>query len=135
MKKLLLIINPVTAKSAVTPVLIDVIDCFEKGGYEVTVHVTQYKNDTQETVRRVGEDYDTVVCAGGDGTLNETVSAVISLDRKPKIGYLPTGTTNDFAVSWGIPRKPLEAAKQIVSADGDNMCCAAPVIISSNASG
>ena len=115
MKRLLLLINPVTARTALTPALIDVIDCFEKGGYEVTVHVTQYKNDTFETVRRVGWEYDTVVCAGGDGTLNETVSAVIGFEKKPTVGYIPAGTTNDFAVSWGIPRKPLEAAQRIVS--------------------
>ena len=117
MKKLLLIINPVTARSAVTPALIDVIDCFEKGGCAVTVHVTQYKNDTFDTVKKLGGDYDVIVCAGGDGTLNETVSAVISLERKPKIGYLPTGTTNDFAVSWGIPRKPLDAARKITNTE------------------
>ena len=116
-KKLLLIINPVTARAAVTPALIDVIDCFEKAGYRVSVHVTQYKNDTFDTVKRVGGDYDTVVCAGGDGTLNETVSAAISLEKKPKVGYLPTGTTNDFAVSWGIPRKPLEAARRIAEGE------------------
>ena len=117
MKKLLLVINPVTAKAALSPALIDVMDCFEKGGYEVTVHVTQYKNDTQDTVKRIGAQFDTVVCAGGDGTLNETVAAILTLGRKPGIGYLPAGTTNDFAVSWGIPRKPLDAAARIVSGE------------------
>ncbi len=113
MKKLLLLINPVTARSALTPHLIDVIDCFEKGGYAVTTHVTQRKNDTQDTVKSIGEQFDTVVCAGGDGTLNETVSAVLEFGRKPKVGYIPAGTTNDFAVSWGIPRKPVQAAERI----------------------
>ena len=132
MKKLLLIINPVTARAAVTPALIDVIDCFEKGGYRVTVHVTQYKNDTYDTVKQIGGDYDTVVCAGGDGTLNETVSAVLTLENKPKVGYLPTGTTNDFAVSWGIPRKPLEAARRIMEAEASpmdvNVFCGRPYV-------
>ncbi len=132
MKKLLLIINPVTAKQTVSPVLFDLIDRFEKGGYAVRVHITQHKDDTQETVRRLGGEFDTVVCAGGDGTLNETVSAVLELDRKPAIGYLPTGTTNDFAVSWGIPRKPLEAADRIVSSDpvptDVNLFCGRPYI-------
>ena len=132
MKKLLLIINPVTARAAVTPALIDVIDCFEKGGYRVTVHVTQYKNDTYDTVKQIGGDYDTVVCAGGDGTLNETVSAVLTLENKPKVGYLPTGTTNDFAVSWGIPRKPLEAARRITEAEASpmdvNVFCGRPYV-------
>ena len=117
MKKLLFIINPVTARSTLHPSLIDVIDTFEKGGYEVTVHITQYKNDTKETVQRLGENYDLIVCAGGDGTLNETVSAVVGLDKKPKIGYIPAGTTNDFATSWGIPKKPVAAAENIVNSE------------------
>ena len=74
MKKLLLIINPVTARATVTPYLIDVIDTFEKGGYAVDVHITKKKNDACELITAVGGEYDTVVCAGGDGTLNETVT-------------------------------------------------------------
>ena len=132
MKKLLLIVNPVTAKQTVSPVLFDLVDLFEKGGYEIRVHITQHKDDTQETVKRLGEQFDTVVCAGGDGTLNETVSAVLELEHKPEIGYLPTGTTNDFAVSWGIPRRPLEAAARIVSSEpvptDVNLFCGRPYI-------
>ena len=117
MKKLLFIINPVTAKAALTPCLVDILDTFGRAGYEATTHVTTYKNDTQDTVRAIGEGYDTIVCAGGDGTLNETVSGVIGFADKPKIGYIPSGTTNDFAVSWGIPRKPLAAAERIAAGE------------------
>lgn len=117
MKKLLFLINPVTAKTTITPHLIDIIDIFEKGGYDVTVHVTKRKNDTREITEAVGSAYDVVVCTGGDGTLNETVSGVIGLAKKPRIGYIPAGTTNDFATSWGIPKKPLDAARSIVSTE------------------
>ena len=95
MKKLLLLINPVTARSALTPHLIDVIDCFEKGGYAVTTHVTQRKNDTQDTVKSIGEQFDTVVCAGGDGTLNEVVNGAAGSDFA-EVGCIPAGTGNDF---------------------------------------
>lgn len=115
MKKLLFIINPVTTKPAISPHLIDVIDTFERGGYEVNVHISKHKNDTCEITEKYGSEYDTVVCAGGDGTLNETVSGVMRLEKKPCIGYIPAGTTNDFAYSWGIPKKPLDAARSIVS--------------------
>ena len=115
--KLLLIINPVTAKAAVTPHLIDIIDIFENGGYDVTVHISKHKNNIKELVSTVGEDYDVVVSAGGDGTLNETVSGALWLNKKPKIGYIPSGTTNDFAKSWGIPTNPVAIAKHIVSAE------------------
>lgn len=118
MKKLLFVINPVTAKAAVTPYLIDIIDLFVRGGYDVNVYVTQNKTDTERVVFERGSDYDTVVCAGGDGTLNGTVTGVLKIEdaKKPYIGYIPAGTTNDFASSWGIPKNPLVAAKSIVSA-------------------
>ena len=74
MKKLLFIINPVTAKAALTPSLIDILDTFGRAGYAVTTHVTRYKHDTQDTVRAIGSQFATIVCAGGDGPLNETVS-------------------------------------------------------------
>ena len=117
MKKLLFLVNPITARATVTPHLIDIIDIFEKSGYDVTIHITKRRDDIREMMMSVGSYYDTVVCAGGDGTLNETVSGVIKLDKKPKIGYIPSGTTNDFAQSWGIPKKPLDAAKSIVTTD------------------
>lgn len=119
MKKLLFVINPVTAKAAVTPYLIDIIDLFVKDGYEVNTYVTQDKADTERVVVEKGSLYDTIVCAGGDGTLNGTVSGVLKLecDKKPNIGYIPAGTTNDFASSWGIPKNPLVAAKSIVGAE------------------
>ncbi len=112
LKKLLLIINPVTARAAVTPALIDVIDCFEKAGYRVSVHVTQYKNDTFDTVKQIGGDYDTVVCAGGDGTLNECVSGLAQAGLQRPLGYIPCGSTNDFAASHGLSDNiPLEAKR------------------------
>ncbi len=119
MKKLLLIINPVTAKSVISPHLVDVIDIFESGGYEVTVHIAKAKSDTTKIVEEHGGEYDTVVCVGGDGTLNETVTGIMNItsENKPNVGYIPAGTTNDFAGSWEIPKKPVSAAKSIVSTD------------------
>lgn len=117
MKKLLFLINPKTAKPVINPYAIDIIDIFIKGGYEVTVHVTQNRNDTENTARSVGENYDIIVCAGGDGTLNGTVSGIFNLKNKPKVGYIPAGTTNDFAASWGIPKNPVDAARSIITTE------------------
>lgn len=114
MKNLLLIVNPVTAKAAMTPCIIDIVDKFEKAGYDVKVHISKSKGDVTEYVAENGASFDVVVCAGGDGTLNETITGVLRLDTRPKIGYIPSGTTNDFAKSWGIPQKPLEAAQAII---------------------
>ncbi len=114
MKKMLLIINPVTAKALLSPHLIDIVDIFVKGGYDVTTYTTQDKDDANRTAKERAGDFDTIVCAGGDGTLNGVISGMIDLPVKPLLGYIPAGTTNDFANSWGIPRNPLEAARNIV---------------------
>lgn len=114
MKKLLLIINPVTAKAIISPHLIDIIDIFENGGYNVSVHISKSKGEVCGYVENNGSFYDTVVCAGGDGTLSETISGVLKLSNRPPIGYIPSGTTNDFAASWGIPKKPVDAARAII---------------------
>lgn len=117
MKKLLFIVNPVTARADITPHMIDVIDLFEKHNFEVTVHITQNADDARNITAALGEYYDVVVAAGGDGTLNQTVSGIFGLKKKPKLGYIPAGTTNDFALSWGIPKEPLKAAESIVTTD------------------
>ena len=114
MKRLLFMVNPVTAKSAVTPHMIDIIDLFEKSGYDVTVHISKAKGDISSFVTDYGALFDVIVCAGGDGTLSETISGSLKLEKRPKIGYIPSGTTNDFAKSWGIPLKPMEAARAVV---------------------
>lgn len=117
MKDLLLIINPVTAKSTISPYLVDIVDLFENNGYCVKLHITKGKGDAKIITHELGGAFDTIVCAGGDGTLNETVSGVLNLKNKPKLGYIPSGTTNDFASSWGIPKNPIDAANSIVSTD------------------
>lgn len=114
MSRLLFIVNPVTAKNTITPYIIDVIDTFIKGGYRVETHITQDKDDVGRVIAEHGGEFDVIACAGGDGTLNNTVTAILKLDKKPKIGYIPAGTTNDFATSWGIPKKPVAAASSIV---------------------
>lgn len=117
MKKMLFIINPVTAKAMISPHMVDILDIFIKGGYDVTTYITQDKDDTKRTAAERAHEFDTIVCAGGDGTLNGVISGLLDLEKKPTLGYIPSGTTNDFANSWGIPRNPLEAAKNIVNFD------------------
>ena len=117
MKRALFLINPQTAKAALSPHLIDIIDLLEKSGYAVQIHMTQSKGDACRTVTAIGDKFSLVICAGGDGTLNETVSGLLHTETKPPIGYIPSGTTNDFAVSWGIPTNPLEAAHTIVRSE------------------
>lgn len=118
MKRLLFIYNPHAGKELLKPKLSDVIDIFVKAGYEVVVYPTQAYRDAYKKVRKYKtEDFDLVVCSGGDGTLDEVVTGMMKRDpdKRAPIGYIPTGTTNDFASSLHIPRKLLEAADNAVN--------------------
>ncbi|MCI5870084.1 MAG: YegS/Rv2252/BmrU family lipid kinase [Dorea sp.] len=118
MKRLLFIYNPHAGKELLKPKLSDVIDIFVKAGYEVVVYPTQAYRDAYKKVKKYkAEDYDLVVCSGGDGTLDEVVTGMMKRDpdTRTPIGYIPTGTTNDFASSLHIPRKLLEAADNAVN--------------------
>lgn len=104
MRKLLFIFNPFSGKAKIKNYLCNIIDSFNKAGYEVTAYATQYKGQAKEIAFQKGGGYDLIVCSGGDGTLNEVVSGLMGLEKKPNIGYIPSGSTNDFANSIGLPK-------------------------------
>ena len=112
MSKLLFIFNPLSGKGLIKHNLLDIIDIFTKAGYDVTVRPTQSQLDAYEYIRAHGSEFDRIVVSGGDGTLNEGVEGLMSFpreERKP-IGYIPAGTTNDFASTLNIPKDMEEAA-------------------------
>lgn len=109
-KQMLLIINPRSGKGQIRTKLLDILDIFIKAGYRVQVHVTQKAMDAKEAVLCCGGRKDLIVCTGGDGTLNETICGVLELPKKVTLGYIPAGSTNDFAASLKIPRQMLAAA-------------------------
>lgn len=119
MKKLLFVYNPRAGKEMLKPRLSDVLDIFVKAGYEVTVHPTQAYRDAYYQIKEyeVGK-YDLIVCSGGDGTIDEVATGMMKRREMGKdvvpVGYIPAGTTNDFAKSLHIPRKPLAAADNAV---------------------
>ena len=114
MKKLLFIYNPNAGTGVLRPSLADVLDVFVKEGYEVTAYPTQKVEDALEKTRDFVEDYEVVVCSGGDGTLNEVVNGMVARQSRVPIGYIPAGTTNDFARSMEIPKNMLQAAQVAV---------------------
>ncbi len=113
--KALLIVNPVSGKKRINTELVGIISHLEKGGYITTVHVTDSRGDATETARLYGSEYDVIICCGGDGTLSETVNGMIAGGHKTKIGYIPSGTTNDFANGIGLSSDVIKAADDIVS--------------------
>ena len=114
MKSLLFILNPSAGRKHIKTKLFDIVDLFVKEGYNVRVYPTQAKADAIRIVSEEGWLYDMIVCAGGDGTLDEVVTGCMKCGCETPIGYIPCGTTNDFARSLGIPKDSLRAAKRIV---------------------
>lgn len=114
MDKLLFIYNPYAGKGLIKPILSDIIDVMVKGGFQVEVHTTQYQGEAIEVAKRAAEslEYDRIICSGGDGTLDEVVTGVMTLpqEKRPKIGYIPAGSTNDFGNSLGISKDMVKSA-------------------------
>ncbi|MGN0313866.1 MAG: diacylglycerol/lipid kinase family protein [Fusicatenibacter sp.] len=113
-KKLLFIFNPLSGKAQITSKLFEIIDVFVKGGYEVIVHPTQAVGDGYEKTKELAPEVDLVVCSGGDGTLDEVVSGLMDLDDRVPLGYIPAGSTNDFANSLSISKDMVQAARDII---------------------
>ena len=108
-KKLLFILNPRAGRNKPHGPLFDALAILSGAGYLIRIHETSAPGDAADTAAREGAGYDLVVAAGGDGTLNEVISGLMRLDAPPPLGYLPQGTTNDFASSLQIPRTPASA--------------------------
>ncbi len=121
MKKLLFIINPNSGKKGSKADLIEALNIFSKNGYKVEVYCTQAQNDCFEKICKVGQKYDVVVVSGGDGTLNETTNGLMYLDEqsRPLIGYIPTGTMNDFSKNFDLSSDFKESALKIIGGRTD----------------
>lgn len=114
-KKLYFLLNPTSGKGQIKNHLLEIVDTFVKAGYEVTIHTTQAQGDALRIIPEVADEYDLIVCSGGDGTLDEVVTGMIRCDSLTPIGYIPAGSTNDFAQSLHIPSNMVKAAEVAVS--------------------
>ncbi len=115
-KRLLFIYNPHAGKELLKPKISDIVDIFVKAGYEVVIYPTQSYRDAYRKVKEYdSKEYDLVVCSGGDGTIDEVVTGMMERSEREPVGYIPTGTTNDFANSLHIPKGLLVAADNAVN--------------------
>ena len=114
MRKLLFLVNPNAGQRRVNKSLTDIIGIFNEGGYEVTVFLTNGPGNGTQIVQERAADYDLVVCAGGDGTLNETITGVLRAGADCPVGYIPCGSTNDFASTLKLSTDVVQAAKDIM---------------------
>ena len=120
-KKMLFVYNPKAGKERIRSNLLDIIDIFSKAGYEVTVYPTQKAGDAIKAVKNRDNIYDIVTCSGGDGTLDEVVNGMWQSKNRVPIGYVPAGSTNDCAMSLGIPSAMHASAEALVK--GEEYAC------------
>lgn len=121
MKKLLLIINPVAGRNQAQADLFKMVRVFAEHDCEVTVYPTQGPQDCTRKVLADAGRFDLVVCCGGDGTLNEMVSGMMQREDHVPMGYIPLGSTNDFAASLHLPSHVEEAALRCVEGTAFHM--------------
>ena len=114
MKKLLFILNPFSGQKKANRYLPEIIQMFNQAGYETVVHITSGHGDATLAVERQGTDKDLIVCCGGDGTLNETITGLLHIGADIPVGYIPAGTTNDFASSLKLSHNVLQATQDIL---------------------
>lgn len=115
MKKLLMILNPRAGQRRVNRFLPDIIRLFIDHGYRCEVYVTGRSGEATEYLSgKHATSYQMVVCAGGDGTLNETIAGMLAAGMRCPLGYIPCGTTNDYASSIGLSGDVLQATRDIM---------------------
>lgn len=113
-KKMFFVFNPKAGKGKIKTHLLDVVDVFNRNGYEVIIYATQSPRDAYEKVKEYADKADLIVCSGGDGTLDEVVTGLMEIGSSIPVGYLPAGSTNDFANSLFMPKDMVEAANMIM---------------------
>lgn len=113
-QRVLLMVNPMAGRQKIRNELLYVVDTLTKAGYETIIYTTQGKDATRALLAEKDSQFDRVICCGGDGTFNEILSATMHWDKRPILGYIPAGTTNDFAAGLKLPSDIREAAVNIV---------------------
>ena len=121
MKKLYFIYNPHSGREQIRTKLSDILQIFSNAGYELTVYPTKEAKDAMRQIAKLPDDYDLVVCSGGDGTMDEVVQGMMRRLHRIPLGYIPSGTVNDFARSLKIPRDMVRAAG--IAVNGRDFAC------------
>ena len=114
-KKVLFIVNPKSGKGSIRSKLLDILDIFVKAGFDLTLYISQSAGDARAKAKEVEGRYELVICSGGDGTLDEVISGMMECEKRSAIGYIPCGSTNDFAHSLKIPTSMTKAAEHIAA--------------------
>ena len=115
MSKVLIIINPAAGKMQSKNSLFHIVSRFCEAGWDVSVQTTLRRKHAVDIAKKGASEFDLIVCAGGDGTLNEVITGIRRSGESPELGFIPCGSTNDFAKSMGIPTTIVKATEKIIA--------------------
>lgn len=116
-KNMFLIANPKSGRAKIKNELMAIVDIFTRAGFTVTVHPTATRGEAIRVLSNLSDYYDTVVCCGGDGTLNEVINGLMKNKNRYKLGYIPSGTLNEWSSGLKISHIPKNAAADIVNGE------------------
>ena len=116
-RRLLLVLNPCAGQRRANRAMPEILRVFWDAGYRCEAYVTAAAGDAARFVAERAAEFDRIVCAGGDGTLNETIAGVLAAGADVPIGYIPSGTTNDYASSLGLSTDVIGAARDAVQGE------------------
>lgn len=114
-KQALVIINPKAGQKKARKHTFEIVDRLSRDGYSVSIRTTTKAGDATAFAQQYGPDQDLIVCCGGDGTLNEVINGITSAGCTVPLGYVPAGTTNDFARTVRLPKKVEKCMDRILS--------------------
>lgn len=120
-RRLLLIMNPKSGVMLAPKYMAKIIERFSGAGFLTQVLMTTARGDAREFAHRYGGESDVVVVSGGDGTLNEVIDGLISGSFHTPIGYIPSGSTNDFANSIGLPKYIFDCVDTVIEGRPQNV--------------
>lgn len=110
----LLIVNPVAGKTKGKSALFTLVNGLCREGYQTTVYTTADRGEARDVTKKLAKEHDLVVCCGGDGTLNEVINGLLANEKKIPLGYIPAGSTNDFASTLQLKTQPVAALRAML---------------------
>ena len=117
MKKMLFILNPISGQKRAAKHLADIVSLYNRAGFEVITYVTGEQGDATRMVEEKCHEVDLIVCCGGDGTYNETITGLQRAGSKVPVGYIPAGSTNDLATSLALSGNVMQAARDVLEGE------------------
>jgi diacylglycerol kinase (ATP) len=115
MKSMMLIVNPKAGRMHSRNRLHNLVRQFNQNDYQCHLFVTNRSGDVKQMLEVYGQNYQLIVALGGDGTLNEVITTMINSKISIPLGFIPGGTTNDFARSHQIPINFKNATQKIMT--------------------